>query len=343
MNSFLNILYAILIFGVLIFVHELGHLLAAKATGVKVNGFSLGLGPRLCGFKIGETDYNLRLLPIGGACMMEGEDEDSVEPRAFKNKPLWARFVVIVAGSAMNFLFGFIVIIALLLPKAQMVTNVVDSFPAELGESNVGVIAGDEFYEINGERVYTSDNVAFLFQRYDGEPYTITVIRDGEYVTLENVELAPRVFEGSDKLRYGFNMRAEKMGFFDKIDYGARICCDYVRMIRMGFADLFKGDVDATELTGPIGITATLSQVDNSRALWSFAAFIAINLAVMNMLPLPALDGGRVLFLLIELLLKPFGKRLNSKYEAYIHFGGLILFLLLMVYVGYNDVARLIG
>ncbi|MBE6953914.1 MAG: RIP metalloprotease RseP [Ruminococcaceae bacterium] len=343
MQLFLNILYAILIFGVLIFVHEMGHFLAAKTVGVKVNGFSLGLGPRLCGVKIGETDFSLRLLPVGGACMMEGEDEDSVEPRAFGNKPIWARFIVLVAGSLMNFLFGFVVIIVLLLPSDRLVTTTVESFPAELGSSNAGVLVGDELYEINGERVYTSDNIAFLFQRYQGEPYTVTVIRDGQKVTLENVEIAPRTFEGSDQLRYGFNMGTKEAGFFDKVGYGIDIARDYVRTIRMSLADLFKGNAGVDDLTGPIGITATMSQVDSGRTLWAFAAFIAINLAVMNLLPLPALDGGRVLFLLIELVLKPFGKRLDSKYENYIHLAGLLLFLLLMVYVGYNDVARLIG
>ena len=342
MNLFLNILYAILIFGVLIFVHEMGHFIAAKSVGVKVNGFSLGLGPRLCGFKIGETDFSLRALPVGGACMMEGEDDESKEPRAFGNKPIWARFIVLVAGSVMNFIFGFIVIIALLLPNSRLVTNVVESFPAELGSSNAGVLVGDELYKINGERVFTSDNIAFLLQRYAGKPYTITVIRDGETLDLENVTLEPRVFEGSSQLRYGFNMGTKEANLFDKIGYGFNICRDYVRTIRMSIADLFKGSVPVSDLTGPIGITATLSQVESGRTLWGFAAFIAINLAVMNLLPLPALDGGRVLFLAIELILRLFGKRLDPKYEAYVHFAGLVLFLALMVYVGYNDVVRLI-
>lgn len=340
----LQILLAILIFGLLIFVHEMGHFIAAKAVGVKVNGFSLGLGPRLVGFRIGETDFSLRAFPIGGACMMEGEDDESDEPRAFGNKPVWARFIVLFAGSFMNFLFGLAVIMILLLPRDYLTTTTVEGFPEELGGSNAGILAGDEFYKINGERVYTADNISFLLERYKGKPYTITVIRDGEKVTLRDVELSPRTFGDSDQLRYGFDMAAEEAGFFDKIGYGFNVAADYTRVIRMSIVDLFKGEAKASDLTGPVGITAALSSINEARVVWTFAAFIAINLAIMNLLPLPALDGGRIFFLLIELVMRLFGrKKLDPKYENYVHLGGLLLFMLLMVYVTYNDIARLVA
>ena len=343
----LQIILAILIFGLLIFVHEMGHFIAAKAVGVKVNGFSIGLGPRLFGFHIGETDFSLRAFPIGGACMMEGEDDESDEPRAFGNKPVWARFIVLFAGSFMNFLLGLVIIVLLLLPRDYLTTTTVEGFPEELNGQNAGILAGDTFYKINGERVYTADNISMLLQRYAGKPYTITVIRDGEKVTLENVELSPRTFGDSDELRYGFDMAAEEAGFFDKIGYGFNVSLDFVRTIRMSIVDLFKGNVKADELNGPVGITAALTTVAKAneyRVLWSFTALIAINLAVMNLLPLPALDGGRILFLLIELVMRLFGrKRLDPKYENYVHLVGLLLFMLLMVYVTYNDIARLVA
>ncbi len=170
--------------------------------------------------------------------------------------------------------------------------------------------------------------------------------RNGETVTLRDVSLTPRTFEGSDQLRYGFNMKNERAGFFTKIRYGFAVSADYVRLIRMSIVDLFKGRVKTGDLNGPVGITAAMTTVAKTgqyRVLWTFVAFIAINLAVMNLLPLPALDGGRIFFLLIELVLRLFGrKRLNPKYENYIHLAGLLLFLLLMVYVTYNDIARLI-
>lgn len=342
----LQILLAVLLFGALIFVHEMGHFLAAKAVGVKVNGFSLGLGPRLFGFQIGETDFSLRAFPIGGACMMEGEDEDSEEPRAFGNKPLWARFIVLFAGAFMNFLFGLVVILILLIPNRYLSTTTVESFPAELGGTNAGVLVGDRIAKINGERVYTADDISFLLERYAGKPYTITVVRDGETVTLRDVELTPRTFAGSTQLRYGFNMATEKANVLSRLRYGLAVSADYVRTVRMSLVDLFKGRVKTNELSGAIGITAAMTDVVQTgqyRVLWSLVAIIAINLAVMNLLPLPALDGGRIFFLLVELVLRIFGvKRLNPKYENYIHLAGLLFFMLLMVYTAYNDIARLI-
>lgn len=341
---FWKILLAILCFGMLVFVHEMGHFLAAKAVGVKVNGFSIGLGPRIWGFQVGETDFCLRALPVGGACMMEGEEEDSGDPRAFNNKPIWARFIVLVSGALMNFLTGLLILVLLIMPATQLTTTTVDSFPEELNGSLAGVVAGDELYKINGERVYLSANIAELLQRYE-PPYTITVIRDGKKVVLDNVDIAPRTFAGSDQLRYGFNMAAVDATFGNKLAYGWNLAMDYARLIRMSLVDLVKGKVSASDLSGPVGITATLTEYaspGNFDILWQLLAFIAINLAIMNLLPLPALDGGRVLFLLVELILLPFGKKLNHKYENYVHLVGLLLFLLLMVFVTYQDIANLI-
>jgi regulator of sigma E protease len=324
----------------------MGHFIAAKATGVRVNGFSLGMGPRIIGKKIGETDFALRALPIGGACVMEGEDDDSHDPRAFTNKPIWARFIVLVAGSLMNFLLGFVIILILLAPGEKFTTTTVTGFPEELGNTNGGVLAGDVLYKINGERVYITDNISFLFERYSGAPYTIEVIRDGKKVVLKDVTIEPKVYAGSDSLRYGFNMGTEDATVFTSLKQSWLISCNYVRMVRMSIVDLFSGTVSVKQLSGPVGITATLTEVAKTAQydiLWNIVAFIAINLAVMNLLPIPALDGGRILFLIIEFVMGLFKlKRINPKLENYIHLGGLALFMLLMVYVTYNDIARLI-
>jgi regulator of sigma E protease len=325
----------------------MGHFLAAKAVDIRVNGFSLGMGPRIIGKKIGETDFSLRALPVGGACIMEGEDDGSNDPRAFTNKPIWARFIVLVAGSLMNFILGFVIILILLTPAERFTTTTVTGFPAELGDTNNGVLAGDVLYKINGERVYVTDNISYLFQRYAGSPYTIEVIRDGKKVVLDDVTIEPKVYEGSETPRYGFNMGTEDANFFTGIKQSWLISCNYVRMIRMSLVDLFTGAVGVSQLTGPVGITATLTEVAETAqydVLWNIVAFIAINLAVMNLLPIPALDGGRILFLIIEFVMGLFKlRRINPKYENYIHLGGLALFMLLMVYVTYNDIARLIA
>ena len=338
------IVLAILVFGLLIIVHELGHFAVAKAVGVRVNQFSLGLGPRLFGKQIGETDFCVCALPIGGACVMEGEDEASDDDRAFINKPVWKRFLILVAGSAMNFLTGF-VILAIIVSSMPVTDNVIDSFPEALEGTNGGLLAGDEILKIDGERVIDPGRISYLLSRTGSNTHEIVVRRNGEKVTLENAEIIPRDFGDGIGLRYGINLRTEEGGFFKKLGYAGKVSLEYVRMIRMSLADLLTGAVRVTEMSGPVGITAVMSQAAKEYsvgALFELGAFIAINLAVMNMLPLPALDGGRVFFLAVELLLMPFGKKIDPKYENYVHLAGLVLFLALMVFVTFNDIMRLV-
>lgn len=339
------VVLAILVFGLLIIVHELGHFLVAKAVGVRVNQFSVGLGPRLFGKKIGETDFCVCALPIGGACVMEGEDESSEDDRAFGNKPVWARFLVLVAGSAMNFLMGLIIISIIVMPLS-VTDNVITGFPEVLGETNGGLLVGDEILKIDGERVIDPGRIAYLLSRSGENTHEIVVRRNGERVTIENAEIIPRDFGDGVGLRYGINLAAEEGNFFKKLGYAGKVALEDVRIIRMSLVDLVSGGVKVSELSGPVGVTAIMTQAAkevNIGALFELAGFIAINLAVMNMLPLPALDGGRVLFLAVELILMPFGKKLDPKYENYVHLAGLVLFLALMVFVTYNDIVRLIS
>lgn len=340
------IVLAILIFGLLIVVHELGHFLVAKAVGVRVNAFSIGLGPRLFGKKIGETDFCVCAFPIGGACVMEGEDESSADERAFVNKPVWARFLVLVAGSAMNFLMGLVILAILVMPVKTLTTNVISDFPEALRGTNAGLLAGDEIISIDGERVLDPGKIAYLLSRSGNSSHTIVVRRGGEKVRLENAEIVPREFEEGGGLRYGINLETKEATFFSKLGYAGRISMEYVRMIRMSIMDLFSGAAKVTDMSGPVGITAVMSSAAKNYSLEVFfelAAFIAINLAVMNMLPLPALDGGRVFFLAVELVLGLFGvRKLNPKYENYVHLAGLVLFMALMVFVTFNDIVRLI-
>ncbi len=341
----MQIVYAILVFGLLVIVHELGHFLAAKAVGIKVNRFSVGLGPRLWGFSVGETDFAICALPFGGACIMEGEDENSQEPRAFGNKPIWARAIVTVAGSFMNFLLGLVVLSILVAPSTAISQPVVTGFPAELGQTNEGILVGDRIYSIDGERVYTASNISYLLSR-KAEDHVIVVIRDGKKVKF-SADLIPKAYGDSQTLRYGLDLAVEEATFGNKVDYVWNLTRDYVRLIRLSIMDLVTGRAGAEDLSGPVGITATLSQAASAkeyRMLWTLIAFIAINLAVMNLLPLPALDGGRLLFLAVETFCVVFHiKKLNPKYESYVHAAGLILFLGLMIFVTYNDIVRLIA
>ena len=188
-----------------------------------------------------------------------------------------------------------------------------------------------------------------LLERYSDETYTVTVIRDGKRVEIKNVSLEYKTYtdtEGKEYTGYGLTLSTKEATFGGKLGYTFNYALDYVRLIRISLVDLFTGKVGAEQITGPVGITAAISEAvktNEFRMLWNLIAFIAINLAVVNMLPLPALDGGRMLFLAVEAVGALFGrKRINPKYENYIHLAGLMRFMLLMVYVTYNDIVRLI-
>lgn len=360
-----RLIVAIFMFGLLIFVHEMGHFLAAKATNIKVNDFSIGMGPKLFGFKRGETQFALRLFPIGGSCSMEGEEEGSIEPRAFSNRPRWARFIVLVAGSVMNFLMGVVILLFLTAGAKTIVVPVLSGFPSEVGATNGGLLPGDKILKINGQRVYVPGDISLLLDRYaepvyeetDGEKklagyqgdYEIQVLRNGRKMTIaSHLEKKVRTADdGSRIFSYGLNLTARKATFGRKLAHTWNTSVNYLRLVRLGLVDLLTGNAGVEDLSGPIGITAMMVEVVSERqytVLWSFLAFIAINLAFMNLLPIPALDGARILFLAIDGLLALFGKKgLKPEHENYVHLAGFALLMLLMVYVGYQDVARLIG
>ncbi len=344
------IIFAILIFGILIAVHELGHFIAAKSLGVKVLEFSIGMGPAIFKKQRGETLYALRWLPIGGYCAMEGEDEETGDPRAFSRQAAWKRFVVLVAGSAMNFIFGFLVILLIFAGGTftpPTVTGFMDGCPYE-GET--ALMAGDTFYEIDGYRIYFSSNITQFLERGDGT-YDITVIRNGEKVAFDDFYLVPRDYEGQTSPMYGFYFGATESGVGATLKYSWYNAVDFVRNVWLALSDLVAGAIGVNQLSGPVGIVGMMNTVgQSSRTIGMaieniayFGAFIAINLAVMNLLPLPALDGGRIFFLFVNRLIELITKRkVNPKYEGYIHAAGMALLLGLMVFVMYNDIVRLI-
>lgn len=350
----LYIILAILMFGVLIAIHELGHFLTAKACGVQVNEFSIGMGPLLLKKQGKETLYSLRLLPIGGFCAMEGEDEASDNPRAFANAALWKKLVILVAGSATNFLAGVLIIIGLYAGAAGFYTPVIQGFMDGFAyEGEEYLMAGDEIVRIDGERVYLYSDIQLLLSRSDGESVDLVIRRNGQLLERNDFPLFLREYDedGNVVLRYGLYFAAEPATVMDRLRVSLLQCVDFVRMVRMGLMDLFTGRAGLQDLSGPIGIVGVMSEVGEQSAnllaavenLLYFTAFIAINLAVMNMLPIPALDGGRVFFLLAGGLFTAVTRRkLDPKYEGYLHFAGFMLLLVLMVVVAFNDIAKLV-
>ena len=347
------IILAILIFGVLIAVHELGHFLVAKLSGVRVLEFSLGMGPVLLKKQGGETLYSLRLLPFGGFCAMEGEDEASDDVRAFNNQSPWRRLFILVAGAAANFLLGFLMVLALFSTHEGFMKPVINDFAEGcpyVGEAHF--LKGDEFYRINGHRVYTPSDASHYLHASDGSA-DIVIIRDGEKLRMEDYPLELLPFDdgqGGTVMRYGFTIGEAEYGAWATVKHSWYCTMDFVRMVWESLSALISGAVGVQELAGPVGIVDLMNDVGQSAetvgsALYDIIylfAFVAVNLAVMNLLPIPALDGGRIFFLAVTCFIEKITRRrLNPKYEGYINAAGFILLMGLMVFVLFNDILRI--
>lgn len=351
----LYILLAILMFGLLIAVHELGHFATAKWLGVQVNEFAVGMGPAIFKKQKGETLYSLRVFPIGGYCAMEGEDEDSDNPRAFERAAGWKKIIILSAGAFMNFVTGVILCLMLMIPIQQFATPTIDSladgFPLQ-GES--GLMAGDRIVSVDGERINNYDDLSLFFSRSNGKTMDLVIERDGTDIVLDKFPLYPREYtvDGEQVMRYGINFSVEEATLSNKLANGWHTATGFVRVVRLSLGDLVSGAAGVDDLTGPIGIVDTISQVGNEApstqvALYQilyFAALISVNLAVMNLLPLPALDGGRIFFLLLNgVSMSLFRKKIPTRYEGYVHMTGIILLMALMIFVTFGDILKIFG
>ena len=349
------IIIAILMFGILIAVHEFGHFITAKLLGVRVNEFSIGMGPKIWGRATGETQYSLRALPIGGYCAMEGEEEESDDPRAFGNKPAWKRLMILVAGSFMNFLTGALLILLLFSQATAFAYPTVGSFLEGSTLEDEGLQVGDRFLRIDGHRIYTYNDAALFLGRC-GDTASIVVERNGEQVVLERVYMPLREFtiNGQTQMLRGLNLGVgyEEATLFNRLKMTCYQSIDYVRMVWLSLGDLITGAVGLKDMSGPIGIVNAIGQVgeqsestiDAVNNILNFVAFIAINLAVMNLLPIPALDGGQILFLAVNKIYTLITrKKLDQKYLGYVNMAGFACLLALMAVVAVNDVLRIIG
>ena len=357
--TILSIVLTILLFGFLIAIHEFGHFLAAKSLGVRVNEFAIGMGPLLLSRTRGETAYSLRALPIGGFCAMEGEEEDSGDPRSFCAKPAWKKLLILVAGPFMNFAAGFWLILLLFAVAGTPSLPVVTGFMAGAEDlAETGLQPGDQFYRVDGHRIYFQSD-ALLYLSRAGETVEVEVLREGRVVDLGILSLPYRTLTdeatGETVQRRGIYLgQPQASGPLETLSSAWYQSIDYVRLAWMSLGDLFTGAVGIRDMSGPIGIVAMAGEVGQAGAaaaglygvlvnILDFIALIAINLAVMNLLPIPALDGGRIFFLAVNgiftLLTR---RRLNPKYEGYINAAGFVCLLALMAVVAFNDIVKLI-
>lgn len=341
-NILLTILAAVVTFGLIIFVHEFGHFFTAKLSGVKVNEFALGMGPTILKKKKGDTTYALRAIPIGGFCAMEGEDEDSDSEGAFGKAPLFNRILIIIAGAVMNILLGLIIIAILISTDSAITSKKVSSFYENAQTQQSGLMVGDEFYSINGRRLFVADDIIYEMYRAKDGIADVTVIRDGEKITLEDFAFGTYVDEasGSNMITIDFTVYPIEKTLGNVVKETFRETGSTIRLIFVSVIDLITGNTALNELSGPVGIITVISEATTYgiRSLLNLMSFITINLGVFNLLPLPALDGGRLVFLVIEGVI---GKKINPKFEAVVHVVGFALLLILMLFVTYNDVTRL--
>ena len=327
---------AILLFCIMIFPHELGHFIAAKKLGVKVNEFAFGMGPAIWKKQGKETLYSIRIFPIGGYCAMEGEDEDSDNPRAFSNKKPLHKLIILAAGSFMNVVCA-VVIMILVVGILGFTTTTLDAVTPDSPAAIAGIQGGDKIVMIDGEDVDQWSDVTTHIIDSKGKELTFTVERDGAQETLKVTPVENK----EQGYIVGITCRVSHNPGKAVVE-GVKATWSLTLALFDTIGQLFSGDVGTDSLAGPVGMVQMVSQT-TSLGLWYYGfltAMICMNLAIINMLPLPALDGGRIIFVLITMIT---GKEVSPKIEGAVHFVGIMLLFGLMIYVSFNDVIRIFG
>lgn len=342
----MKFIIAILMFSIIILFHELGHFLLAKKNGIRVNEFCLGLGPTLFGVTKGETKYSVKLFPFGGACMMEGEDGESEDQKAFGQKSVWARISVVAAGPVFNFIMAFVFAVILLSCigiDRPVVSETIEGYSAQAA----GMQKGDVIVKINQKKIHFYREVSMYTFFYPGETLEVTYQRNGEEKT---AVIEPKLDEKSGRYMIGIKAQAqrERGGFLTNLKYGAHEVGYWIWTSLQSLKMLVTGKVSLNEFSGPVGIVKTIGDTyDASKqdgifyiflSMLNFSILLSANLGVMNLLPLPALDGGRLIFLILEAVRR---KRVDPEKEGMVHFVGIMILMGLMVLVMFNDIRKL--
>lgn len=345
MGTILTVLIAILVFGFLIFIHEFGHYIFARIFKVTIKEFSIGMGPKILKYTSKKTGicYAISAVPLGGYVAMAGEDEESDDPNAFNKKPAWQRLIITVAGATINILAGVIAVI-IITAFVRIGGTTVHSFQDteyEISSEDSGLMAGDTIIRVDGKRVRIADELSYEIMRRGNEPIDLTVIRDGEEIVLENVEFPTVEDSGQVFGMMDFMIVAKEKTFGNTMGYAFSKSALIIRMTWEGIIDLIRGRYGLNAVSGPVGISAAIG--DAARAgvlqLLNIVAIISINLGVMNLLPIPALDGGRMITILAEMIS---GKKIPDRIEATINAVGLAVLLGLSVIILIKDVIMLI-
>lgn len=333
----------------MIFIHEFGHFFMAKLSGIRVNEFAIGMGPQLFHFNRGETQYSLRAFPIGGFCAMEGEDEDSSDDRAFNNKPVWKRILVVIMGAVMNIILGLIIMMILLAPQPAFSSTTISKFAENSATQAAGLKVGDVFTSIDGYKIKGDRDLSFALATVNPAKANIQVLRDGKVMNFNDIKFNTKAVDGKSILSLDFYVMPIEKNFGTLIVKSVQDTISTVRMVWFSLIGLVSGKYGLKDVAGPVGAASAIGQAATIGLQQNFlAAFnnilmmmmiITVNLGVVNLLPLPALDGGRLLFLIVEAIRR---KPINPKYEGWVNAAGFALLMGFMLIVTFSDILRLI-
>ncbi|WP_320880818.1 M50 family metallopeptidase [Pygmaiobacter massiliensis] len=343
LDLIVKILAALFVFGLVVFVHELGHFVTAKMSGIKVNEFAIGMGPTLFHFGKGETKYALRLFPIGGFVSMEGEDEESNDERSYTRAPLKNRILVIIAGGVMNLILGFVILTVLVSNEHAITSRTVAEFLPNASTQASGLQVGDEIVGVNGRRCFIANDLIYEFLRTQNGIADLEVIRSGQRITLDNVKFdtQPTEDENLKTIVIDFRVLPIEKTPITIVKEAGLWTCSLARMVFLSVMDLITGRVAVNTLAGPVGVVSVISDAVSYGwdSLAMVMALITINLGVFNLLPVPALDGGKLFLLLVEAIRR---KPIPEKYEIFINSAGFVLLMGLMAFATFNDIAKLL-
>jgi regulator of sigma E protease len=342
------ILFALLFFGLVITLHEVGHFIFAKLFKVKVNQFAIGMGPAIIKKKIGETLYAVRLLPMGGYVNMEGEDEDSNDDKAFGKKPIWQRFIIVSAGAIFNLITGLVIVAVMLSQQSLIGTTQIRHFDKNAISHETGLQPGDRIIRIDGMKIFSDSDISYALLRSTNEEYDFVVDRNGVETKVNGVKFARQASPTGkgDIVRVDFVLVGEEVTVGRVLKNALVETASMGRIVRLTLVDLVRGKYGINDLSGPIGTinmiagaaSDAVTDTENGRdftGILSILAFISINLGIFNLMPIPALDGGRLFFFVVEAIRR---KPIPPKYEAYVHAVGFALLIGLMVIVSINDI-----
>lgn len=332
----------------MIFIHEFGHFFTAKLCGIKVNEFALGMGPTLFHFQKGETKYALRLLPIGGFCAMEGEDSSSTDDRAFSNKPVWKRILVVVMGAIMNIIFGLLLMMIILGQQSAFTSTTIAEFTNNSAFQSAGLEKGDTFVSVDHYRIYGDKDLNFALVTANPSSVDIEVQRNGKIVSFQDVKLNHKAINGKNIVSVDFYVKPIQKTFGTLITKSVQDTVSTVRLVWYSLIGLLTGKYGFNDMAGPVGAADAVGQAMTVGLQQSFIAglnnvlyimmLFTVNLGVFNLIPFPALDGGKLLFLIVEAIRR---KPINEKYQGAVEMVGFALLMCFMLIVTFSDIMRL--